>query len=61
MPGAKKKTSSVHFLRFELTAEMIADLKQGASISAGIDHDAYSYSLSPIPTNIQNALIKDLD
>lgn len=56
-----QKTSSVHFLRFELTTEMIEDLKQGASISAGIDHDAYRYSLSPIPANIQAALIKDLD
>ena len=57
----EKKTSSVHFLRFELRPEMIKDLKQGVSISAGIDHDAYSYSLSPIPRNIQDALIKDLD
>lgn len=57
----EQKTSSVHFLRFELTPEMIKDLKQGASISAGIDHDAYRYSLSPIPSNIQKALIKDLD
>jgi Protein of unknown function (DUF3501) len=55
------KTSSVHFLRFELNPEMIKDLKQGASISAGIDHAAYNYDLSPIPTNIQEALIQDLD
>ena len=45
----------------ELTQEMIRDLKQGASLSAGIDHDAYRYSLEPIPANIQEALIKDLD
>jgi hypothetical protein len=55
------KTSSVHFMRFELTQEMIRDLKQGTSLSAGIDHDAYRYSLEPIPANIQEALIKDLD
>jgi hypothetical protein len=55
------KTSSVHFMRFELTQEMIRDLKQGASLSAGIDHDAYRHSLEPIPANIQEALIKDLD
>jgi hypothetical protein len=55
------KTSSVHFLRFELSPEMLADLKQGAIISAGIDHQAYKYELNPIPANIQAALIKDLD
>ncbi len=56
-----KKTSAVHFLRFELTAAMIEDLKQGTAISAGIDHDAYRHSLSPIPPNIRSALIRDLD
>ena len=55
------KTSSVHFMRFELTGEMIKALKEGASISAGISHDAYNYSLNPIPLNIQEALSKDLD
>jgi hypothetical protein len=55
------KTSSVHFMRFELTSEMISDLKQGASLSAGIDHDAYRYSLEPVPENIRESLIKDLD
>ena len=56
-----KKTSAVHFLRFELTSEMIKDLKQGSAISAGIDHDAYRYSLTPVARNIQASLIKDLD
>jgi hypothetical protein len=55
------KTSSVHFMRFELTSAMISDLKQGASLSAGIDHDAYRYSLEPVPENIRESLIKDLD
>ena len=34
------KTASVHFLRFEFTAPMIAAMKAGASIRAGIDHPA---------------------
>ena len=55
------KTSSVHFLRFELSQEMVEALKQGASISAGIDHQNYSYSLTPIPANIQESLVADLD
>jgi len=35
------KTASVHFLRFELTPEMVAAVKQGAAIHAGVDHPAY--------------------
>jgi hypothetical protein len=38
------KTSSVHFMRFELTADMVDAVLKGASISAGIDHEAYNYS-----------------
>ena len=34
------KTSSVHFLRFELTPEMIRSLKHGAALVMGIDHPA---------------------
>ena len=55
------KTSSVHFLRFELDQEMVDALKQGATISAGIDHQNYSYSLTPVPQNIQESLVADLD
>lgn len=57
----KDKTSSVHFLRFELSPEMVKAVKQGAVISAGIDHDAYRYSLRSIPENVRAALVKDLD
>ena len=38
---APDKTSAVHFMRLELTPEMIAAAKQGAAIKAGIDHPAY--------------------
>jgi Protein of unknown function (DUF3501). len=55
------KTSSVHFLRFELTAGMIAALRQGARLAAGIDHPAYTYTIDPVPENIRQALIADLD
>ena len=46
------KTSAVHFMRFELSLEMVAAVKQGASISAGIDHPAYQIqtALSPAVT-----------
>lgn len=55
------KTSSVHFLRFELTDDMISALKDGASLSAGIDHEAYRYAVDPVPENIRAALLDDLD
>lgn len=54
------KTSSVHFLRFELTPEMAAAVKQGASISMGIDHPAYAYSADPVSQNIRDSLAEDL-
>ena len=55
------KTSSVHFLRFELTDGMINALKNGAQLSAGIDHEAYCYAVDPVPDNIRQSLLNDLD
>lgn len=57
----EEKTSSVHFLRFELTDEMIAALKQNAALSAGIDHAAYRYAVDPVPEPVCLSLINDLD
>jgi hypothetical protein len=57
----EQKTSSVHFLRFDLTREMISALKLGIPLSAGIDHDAYKYIVDPVPERIRQALLKDLD
>ena len=39
------KTSSVHFLRFELDARMRVALKRGAGLAIGVDHPAYRASL----------------
>lgn len=41
----EEKTSSVHFLRFELTPEMKAQVKSGAQVSVGIDHPNYKYQV----------------
>ncbi len=38
-----EKTSSVHFMRFELTSGMIAAVKKGGSVLMGTEHAAYSY------------------
>ena len=55
------KTSAVHFLRFELTPEMVEAVKNGAAISVGIDHENYHYAVSPIPENYRQSLANDLD
>jgi hypothetical protein len=54
------KTSSVHFMRFELTAEMAAAVKGGAEVSMGIDHEAYALSVEPIPAATRDSLAADL-
>ena len=55
-----EKTSSVHFLRFELAAPMIAALKSAAALSVGIDHPAYRHELAPVSHQIRDALVADL-
>ena len=54
------KTSAVHFMRFELTPEMVKQAKSGAKISMGVDHAFYQQSVDPLPENIRQALVKDL-
>jgi hypothetical protein len=54
------KTASVHFMRFELSPGMVAAVKNGAAISAGIDHPNLHTSLSPLPAPLRDALAADL-
>ena len=54
------KTSAVHFMRFELTKDMITNIKVGLPIMFGIDHDLYKTEIIVAP-KIQRALIIDLD
>jgi len=55
----EEKTSSVHFLRFEFTAPMIAAAKAGASLSVGVDHPHYSATVQTLPEPVQVALTAD--
>jgi len=57
----EEKTSAVHFLRFELTDEMIDALRAGKPLSAGVDHPEYRHELAPLPDATRAALIADLD
>lgn len=55
----EEKTSAVHFVRFELSDEMVAAVKQGATISAGIDHPEYKEKVT-IPELVRQSLAGDL-
>lgn len=56
----EEKTSSVHFLRFELAADMKRRLQSGAGLAIGIDHPAYSYSQERLPEPVLQSLRDDL-
>lgn len=53
------KTSAVHFVRFELTREMAAAAKGGASIRAGITHPAYTEE-TVLDEKVRSSLVGDL-
>ena len=55
------KTSSVHFLRFELSPGMVEAARAGAALAAGVAHENYSHQLDPLPENIRASLVADLD
>ena len=55
-----QKTSAVHFLRFELTAPMIAALGAGGALAMGVDHSAYEAQVDDMPAAIRSALVNDL-
>jgi hypothetical protein len=55
----EEKTSSVHFLRFELTPTMVAEAKRGAALSVGLDHDHYRHTVEPVAADVRDALVAD--
>ncbi|OGA48085.1 MAG: hypothetical protein A3F74_27160, partial [Betaproteobacteria bacterium RIFCSPLOWO2_12_FULL_62_58] len=54
------KTSSVHFLRFELDRAMAQAVKRGARLSAGIDHPQYNVTIDEISPAVRESLAGDL-
>ena len=56
----EEKTSSVHFLRFELTDEMAEALKYGMTLSIGVDHPHYTARVDPVAAEVRAALVRDL-
>ena len=55
-----EKTAAVHFLRFELTPEMVAALKYGVGLSIGVDHPAYTVAIAAVGEDTRKALVADL-
>jgi hypothetical protein len=54
------KTSSVHFLRFELEAPMAKALKDGAMLAIGVDHPAYDSAVAAVDPATRASLAGDL-
>jgi len=55
------KTSSVHFLRFELDRAMTGAAKRGARLAAGIDHPQYRVAVEELPAALRSSLVSDLN
>lgn len=53
------KTSSVHFLRFELAPAMVASLQREAGLAMGIDHANYRHQVAAIPPEVRASLLAD--
>jgi hypothetical protein len=56
----EEKTSSVHFLRFELPEDSVRALQQGAVLSMGIDHPAYQVMIESVDVAVRESLVDDL-
>jgi len=54
------KTSAVHFMRFELSHDMIHALAAGSGMSMGVNHDLYQHSVRLSAENLAS-LRADLD
>ncbi|MBS02945.1 MAG: hypothetical protein CMQ24_09605 [Gammaproteobacteria bacterium] len=55
------KTSSVHFLRYELTADMVSAIHAGEALFAGVEHAAYPVASFQVADATRDALAADLD
>jgi hypothetical protein len=56
----EQKTSAVHFVRFELGPALIDDLRRKARLAIGVDHPAYTFTLTTVEDATREALLADL-
>ena len=54
------KAAAVHFMRFELSDQDLAELRQGAAVHMGLDHASLANSVT-LEAAVREALCKDLD
>jgi len=54
-----EKTSSVHFLRFELDEAMVASLRAGRALAVGCDHPQYSHAIDTVSELLRASLTAD--
>ena len=54
------KTASVHFLRFQLSAELIERLRNNAALGVGVDHPHYRHAAAA-KQELYAALLADLE
>ncbi len=57
----ESKTSAVHFMRFQLDAEMVANALGGASISAGVSHPEMTIETGTLGSELSASLLADLE
>jgi len=55
----EEKTSSVHFLRFELDPAMITAVRAGVGVTIGVDHDYYRHCVD-LAQEARDSLAADL-
>jgi hypothetical protein len=55
-----EKTSSVHFLRFELDAAMVQALKRSAGLAVGVDHPHCRVTIDAVDPLVRQSLVADL-
>ena len=55
-----EKTSSVHFLRFELDRAMARALTEGAGLAVGVDHPEYAATVASVAPVMRASLAADL-
>ena len=54
------KTSAVHFLRFQLGADQVSAVKDGATVTFGVDHKNYQEEDVLVNENVRASLAADL-
>ena len=58
--STEEKTSAVHFMRFELSADMSKAVKENKNISMGIDYDGFEQLVNPIAESSRVSLMNDI-